>query len=51
MLLHCYVNHYRNNRSYKAILFVILDQMYVTVFRKQSSEKDKIEITSEKSIC
>ena len=50
MLLHCYVNHYTNNRPYEAVLFVILDQMYVTVFREQSSKKDKIEITSEKSI-
>ena len=26
MLLHCYVNHYRNDRPYKAVLFAILDQ-------------------------
>ena len=51
MLLHCYVNHYTNNRPYEAVLFVILDQMYVTVFRKQSSKKDRIEVTSEKSSC
>ena len=51
MLLHCYVNYYRNNRPYKAICLSCLPGECMWHFRKQSSKKDRIEVTSEKSIC